>query len=194
LSPKPTEAQRELAAQMELDFRHAPKAAKFLKELREQAGPRPKGEEEWQAFLANGGDIVAGERLFFHSRGPRCYACHRIDGRGAAIGPDLSAIGRSMSRAKLVESIVQPSKEIAPQFQTWVVATRDGKIHTGSIVEEGPDSTITMADSTGKLEVINRLNIEERHASSRSIMPDNLPDLMTPGEFRDLIAFLSVRR
>ena len=140
------------------------------------------------------GNPETGERLFFHRNGPRCFACHRVDGRGIAIGPDLSTIGASLSREKLIESILMPSKEIAPQFVSWSIATHDGKVRTGLIVEEGPNSTVTIADSQGKLEVINRVTIEERHALATSIMPDNLHELMTVQEFRDLIAFLRSRR
>jgi putative membrane-bound dehydrogenase-like protein len=187
---------RELAAQILLGLRALPEGEEreWRTELQRFAGPRPNGVPQWQELSTQGGDAKLGERLFFHSLGPRCYACHRIDGRGAAIGPDLSEIGRSLSRGKLVESVLLPNKEIAPQFQSWVIATRNGKVRTGIIVEEGPNSTITVADANGKLEVIYRLDMEERHASSQSIMPEHLTDLMTPTEFRDLIEFLSRRR
>jgi putative membrane-bound dehydrogenase-like protein len=186
----------ELAAQLELDMLNGGpgKNSVWLKELRGAATPRAKDRAGWQRFLAEGGDAAAGARLFFHSQGPRCYACHRVDGRGMNIGPDLSTIGSAMNRAKLSESILDPSKEIAPQFQTWLISTRDGKVRTGTIVDEGPDSTITVADATGKLEIIPRLNVEERHAQPGSIMPNSLVELMTPEEFRDLIAFLGARR
>src|SRR5205085_988451 len=123
-----------------------------------------------------------------------CFACHRVDGRGGRIGPDLSRIGRSTSRDKLIESILAPSKEIAPQFVSWQITTRDGRVRTGVIVDEGPHSTITIANAEGKLDVIHRTAIEERHALPTSIMPDNLHELMTRQEFRDLLAFLTARR
>ena len=156
--------------------------------------PRPKTEAQWRRVLDSKGDAESGERIFFHPRGPRCFACHRVDGRGAAIGPDLSYVGRSTSREKLIESILVPSKEIAPQFTSWHVATRDGKVRLGMIVEEGPNSTVTLADNQGKLETIHRTQIEERHPLASSIMPDNLQELMTVQEFRDLIAFLCERK
>src|SRR5207244_789068 len=105
-----------------------------LKTLAALAGPRPQGETPWREALAGSGDAAAGEHVFFHPRGPRCYSCHRIDGRGAAVGPDLSGIGRALNRDKLIESILAPSKEIAPQFVSWVITTRDGKVRTGVIV------------------------------------------------------------
>lgn len=165
-----------------------------LKKLAEEAGPTPKTDADWRTALSGRGDAAAGERVFFHLRGPRCYVCHRIDGRGGAIGPDLSTIGRSTTRDKLIESILAPSKEIAPQFVTWRIVTSDGRIHTGAIVEEGPHSTVTLADTQGKLEVLNRNAIEDRQALPTSIMPEKLHELMTYQEFRDLLAYLEERK
>ena len=124
----------------------------------------------------------------------RAAQCHRIDGRGGVIGPDLSVIGRSQGRDKLIESILTPSKEIAPAYTNWVVTTRDGKIRTGVIVDEGPNSTVTLGMADGKLAIIKRLDIEERQTSPVSLMPDNLHQQMTPREFLDLLAFLAERK
>jgi putative membrane-bound dehydrogenase-like protein len=190
------EAKRELAEQIVLAVKPGKDAddAKQVDAIAKAAGPKPSDEEGWRKALEGKGDPAAGERLFFHPRGPRCFACHRIDGRGAAIGPDLSTIGRSLSRDKLIESILAPSKEIAPQFVSWIIVTKDGKSRTGMIVEEKFDSTIVIANAEGRLETINRLDIEDRQAAKTSIMPDNLPALMTRQEFRDLLAYLSERK
>jgi putative membrane-bound dehydrogenase-like protein len=156
---------------------------------------KPDSIEAWRKFLAKGqGDPAAGERVFFHSKGPRCFACHRIDGRGEAVGPDLSHIGSALKRDKLIESILEPSKEIAPAFVTWLVTMRDGKQHTGVLVEEGAFSTITLADTTGKLTVLKITEIEDRVAQPTSIMPADLHAKMTRQEFLDLLAFLEARK
>jgi putative membrane-bound dehydrogenase-like protein len=193
---EPDEERRELAAQVLLTLGAGTDAPKDdrRKALAALAGPRPQGEAQWREALAGRGDAAAGERVFFHPRGPRCFSCHRIDGRGAAVGPDLSGIGRALGRDKLIESILTPSKEIAPQFVSWVITTRDGKVRTGVIVEEGPNSTVTVGDAQGKTEVLRRADIEERHASAVSLMPDNLHERMTRRKFLDLIAFLSERK
>lgn len=190
---KSSDERQELAAQLVLALRSNPNAetVKRLKPITDAAGPRPQGEAPWRALLARGGDPAAGRRVFFHPLGARCFVCHRVDGRGGVIGPDLSTIGRGLNRDKLIDSILTPSKEIAPQFVAWQITTRDGKVRTGVIVDEGPHSTITVADAQGKLEVIHRKEVEERHALSTSIMPDNLHEQMTPREFLDLIAFLA---
>jgi putative membrane-bound dehydrogenase-like protein len=140
------------------------------------------------------GDPEVGERVFFHARGPRCFVCHRVDGRGTAIGPDLSLIARSLTREKLVDSILKPSKEIAPQFVTWLLTLRNGQVRTGLIVNEGWDSTITLADQQGKLEVVQRLDVDDRRSLPISLMPEHLQDLTTRREFRDLIAYLQSRK
>src|SRR5262249_7578988 len=58
---------------------------------------RPPSVQAWQEYLSQRkGDPATGERVFFHAKGPRCFACHRIDGRGEAIGPDLSHVGSAL--------------------------------------------------------------------------------------------------
>jgi len=187
---------RELADQLVLVYGSAknPEIQERLKAIRLSASPQPHTSAESRAALVGYGDPEEGRRVFFHANGPRCFACHRVDGRGGAIGPDLSNIGRGSSRDKLIESILEPSKEIAPQYVSWLISTRDGKLHTGVIVDEGPNSTITVADAQGKLEVINRTEVEERRALPTSIMPEKLSELMTRREFLDLIAFLESRK
>jgi putative membrane-bound dehydrogenase-like protein len=193
---KPTEEDRELAEQVVLLFgaRADKELARRLEPIRVIAGARPDGPAAWRAALQGTGDAVAGEHVFFHPQGPRCFACHRVDGRGAQVGPDLSRIGASTGREKLIESILEPSKEIAPQYTTWIIVTRDGRQRTGVIVGESFDSTITVADTQGKKEVLKRLDIEERTASPVSIMPADLHALLTRREFLDLLAYLQARK
>jgi putative membrane-bound dehydrogenase-like protein len=190
------EDKREFAEDVILTVRPAKgtEAAKQVEEIEKLIPAKPKDEAAWKKALEGKGDPAAGERLFFHARGPRCFACHRVDGGGTAIGPDLSMIGKALNRDKLIESILAPSKEIAPQFTSWIIATKDGKTRTGMIVEEKFDSTVVIADAEGKLETINRLDIEDRQAAKTSIMPDNLPALMTRQDFRDILAFLMERK
>jgi putative membrane-bound dehydrogenase-like protein len=192
----PSTERRELAEQTL--FLLGPNAEKDEGDRRKQwmslAWPRPGNEAGWRKALEKGGDPTAGERVFFHVRGPRCAVCHRIDGRGGQVGPDLSLIARSHDRAKLLESILTPSKEIAPAFTTWIFHMRDGKTYTGVLLSENFDSTITLADADGKRIVLKRLDIEQREASPKSLMPDDLHRLMTRREFLDVLAYLGERR
>lgn len=136
-----------------------------------------------------GGDAAAGRRVFFHSQSAGCYKCHTINGRGGKIGPNLSTIGRSHSREKLITSILEPGKEIAPEHTTWLFETAAGKVLTGIIVHENERKTI-IGDTEGKTTEIKTIDIVERIPQQKSIMPEKLTERMTPEEFRDLLAFL----
>ncbi|HEY3965257.1 MAG TPA: PVC-type heme-binding CxxCH protein [Planctomycetaceae bacterium] len=137
----------------------------------------------------DGGDAATGRRVFFHANGAGCFKCHTVDGRGGRVGPNLSTIGRSHSREKLLASIVDPGKEIAPQYVAWSFETTDGKVLTGMIVHENEGKT-TIGDADGKLTELKTIDIVQRVPQVKSVMPEKLPDLMTLHEFRDLLAFL----
>lgn len=109
------------------------------------------------------------------------------------MGPELSSTARQLDRAKLIEAIVEPSKEIAPRFVPWSIVTTDGRALTGLLVSEAVTGEQTYADSDGGLFVLRPEQIEQRVPHSKSIMPDNLADQLTRREFRDLLAFLQGR-
>ncbi len=68
--------------------------------------------------------------------------------------------------------------------------TKQGRSYTGLLVTEGPGDLETYSDAAGKLFILNPADIAERHPLQTSIMPEGLADLLTPQEFRDLVAFL----
>ncbi len=136
------------------------------------------------------GDAAAGERIFFHPRAAGCYRCHEMNGRGGHVGPDLTTAARSLGKRKLVESIVDPSKEIAPRFVPWSIVMKDGRALTGLLVTEGPGDLETYSDNAGKLFTLSPADIAERNPLATSIMPEGLADSLTLQEFRDLLAFL----
>jgi putative membrane-bound dehydrogenase-like protein len=149
--------------------------------------------DDWVARLAGPADPAAGERVFFHSKGPGCYRCHQVDGRGGQAGPDLTTLASATDRRRLVESIVAPSREIAPQFVSWSVARADGTVFTGILLEQAPDGTLIFADSEGRRIPVKPDEIAERKPQKTSIMPDDLPRTMTLQELRDILAFLGRR-
>ncbi len=95
-----------------------------------------------------------------------------------------------MDRAKLLASILEPSKEISPQYLTWTIATVDGKTHTGIVVTETGGGDLDLGDNQGKVIKIPRKSIEERVPSNVSVMPQGLHQQMTPQELADLLSYL----
>lgn len=148
---------------------------------------------DWLSRLEGPGDASAGERIFFHPKGPGCYRCHQVDGRGGRTGPDLSTTPAALTRERLIESIVLPSKEVAPQFVAWLVSTRDGTVFTGTLLEESATGEQIYADAEGRIRVVKAEDVEERKAQTASIMPADLARLMTLDEFRDMLAYLTSR-
>ncbi len=135
-------------------------------------------------------DATAGERIFFHRGAAGCARCHQIVGRGARVGPELTATTSQLSKARLVESIVRPGKEIAPHFATWLLTTSSGKPLVGMLVKELATGEQTYVDSNGELHEFKPGEIEAREPQTTSIMPDGLAAQLTVQEFRDLLAFL----
>jgi putative heme-binding domain-containing protein len=156
--------------------------------------PQPEDIDGWLK-LVNGdegspGDAAAGERIFFHANAAGCSRCHQIVGRGARIGPELTATTSQLTPQRLVESIVRPGKEIAPHFATWLLTTNSGKPLVGMLVKELATGEQTYVDSNGVLHEFKPGEIEARKPQATSIMPDGLAAQLTVQELRDLLAFL----
>lgn len=153
--------------------------------------PSRKDIDAWLELLAGPADPAAGERVFYHPKSAGCYRCHRYNGRGAEVGPDLTHIGRSLDRKKLLASILQPAQEIAPLFLAWQVETEDGQMIVGMLVDEQVNGDQTYVDATGNRITLARNDIAARRAAETSIMPEQIVDTLTLQELRDLLAFLS---
>ena len=152
--------------------------------------PKAEDLEAWLALGSGEGNAAAGERIFYHLRVGSCFRCHEYEGRGYTIGPDLTTIGKSMTRERFIQSLVQPSREIAPQFTPWVMLTKDGQTLTGLYVGEEVDGTLRLADQNGKVHRIHPRDVERKKTSEQSIMPAGQAENLTPQELRDLAAFL----
>jgi mono/diheme cytochrome c family protein len=47
-----------------------------------------------EKILARRGNADRGKELFFKTEGPKCASCHRVNGAGSTLGPDLSQIAQ----------------------------------------------------------------------------------------------------
>ncbi|TWT58206.1 hypothetical protein KOR42_15770 [Thalassoglobus neptunius] len=150
---------------------------------------RPDNREEWTKLTLLGGDAKRGRRVFFTER-VGCFKCHTVDGRGGILGPDLSQVSLSKSRQQIIHSVLEPSAEFPPQYQAWMVATTDGKIHRGLQLDHKSGGAIAMISESGDNLYFKSHEIEDYAASPKSLMPDGLVQSMTVGEFQDLVAFL----
>ena len=179
-----------LIAMGQLDVRYSELLKRLLDPKAPWTTPETTDQAAWQKVADGKGDPAAGERLFFHPKVANCFKCHEYKGRGGRIGPDLTTVAKSMTRERLLQSIVDPSREIAPQFTPWVIQAADGTVKTGVYVGEEVDGAIRYADTEGKIFKLHPRDIEDKKASEKSIMPEGLAATLTGQELRDLLAFL----
>ena len=162
-----------------------------LEKTPEEAKPPAAELDAWNKLFVQQGDAAAGRRLFFSPVGPKCSVCHKYAGRGGSVGPELTHIG-STPRERIIASILQPSREVAPDYQSWTLTTADGKTYTAlRLPKPGDDGTEDYIDSAGHRFTLKTSEIEDRRAAATSIMPDNLQSTISIDELRDLVTFLA---
>jgi putative heme-binding domain-containing protein len=137
-------------------------------------------------------DFDRGRVLFGQAQ---CFSCHRFANEGGAQGPDLTGAGGRFSVRDLLESIVEPSKEISDQYAAVEITTTDGQVVVGRIVNlhDNNLSVMTnMLDPNGLMNV-DRRKIDTLEKSKVSMMPTGLLDTFEEDEVLDLVAYLLSR-
>ena len=111
-----------------------------------------------------GRDFDRGRAMFAAAK---CFACHRFDNEGGGVGPDLSGVAGRFSARDLLESIVVPSKVISDQYEAVIIATTDGRVVTGRIVNLHGDKMMICPDmlDPGRMVNVRRGEIEEMKPS-----------------------------
>ena len=142
--------------------------------------------------LSKGRNFEHGKRTFAATR---CIVCHRYDGDGGATGPDLTQAAGRFQLKDLVEAMVHPSKVVSDQYKASIVQTAQGKVFTGRIVSESPETItiVTDPEDATKFAEIKRSDIEEILPSNESLMPKGLLDQLNEAEVLDLLAYTLAR-
>ena len=138
-----------------------------------------------------GGDAEKGRQIFFERTQVSCVRCHKARGTGGDVGPDLTKLTADPQKTRryLLDSIVQPNKDIAKGFDSVVILLADGGVVSG-IVKQETDSRVDLMTAEGKLVSVKKDEIEERKPG-KSPMPEDLTKHLTKFELRDLIAYLA---
>ena len=139
------------------------------------------------------GDASRGRRLYHEAASLQCRNCHMIGDAGREVGPPLTAIGGKLDRAKLLESMLEPSKTIDPKYQSWVVETVDGRVLTGLVVSK-TDQSVVLRDAENKTVELPTAEIEQMEPQKVSLMPEHLLRDLTAAEAADLLAYLESLR
>ena len=141
--------------------------------------------DAYQKSLELKGDVDRG-RAHFRKH---CAACHKLENFGESIGADLNAI-RDRGTAAVLLNILDPNREVKPQFLSYVVQLDSGRTLTGMIAAETANSlTLRKADNT--TESVLRINIDELKSTGLSFMPEGLEKQLDPAAMADLLAYLN---
>jgi putative membrane-bound dehydrogenase-like protein len=145
---------------------------------------RQKVIERLTPALQVAGDRTRGAATF----GRLCLACHYLQGRGQRVGPDLSGIATRPPDALLVD-LLDPSRQIAPEYAAYEATLADGETVTGLFASE-TETRVTIRRSGAPDENIPRAQLRGLRPTGKSLMPDGLETGLTLAEVADLLAFL----
>jgi putative heme-binding domain-containing protein len=150
----------------------------------EAVGPRAEAIARYKPAIETPGDPDRGRVVFDRE----CLACHKIGARGNAVGPNLAGVRRRTAEEILV-NILDPNREVSPEFIEYAVAIDDGRVATGLIASETP-SGVTLRGREGAEQTILRRNLVELSSTGKSLMPEGMETTVSPAEMADLIAYL----
>lgn len=140
--------------------------------------------DQYQVALQTSGVAESGKAVFKQV----CAACHQLEGVGTAVGADLKGI-RNRGLAALMLNILDPNREVKPQFQAYVIETEDGRVTTGMIQSENANS-LNVRRADGTTVILQRNQIDELRSTGVSFMPEGLEKQINPQQMADLLAYL----
>jgi putative heme-binding domain-containing protein len=156
---------------------------------------RPRKEWKFEDLAAavehmdGGRSFTNGKQLF---QVANCVACHRINGAGTEVGPDLAKLDPKLKPVDVLRDILEPSFRINDKYYSYVFETGSGKVITGLVLEETPDVVKVTENPLAKSPpvVLKRSDVIDRKKSPTSIMPKGLLDKLTGEEILDLVAYV----
>ena len=144
-------------------------------------------------------DVVAAYQKAFQLKGDpgrgkdvfkaQCSSCHRLEGVGQQVGAELSAV-RDRGLDAVLLNILDPNREVMPQFLSYVLVTTSGRVLTGMITVETTNS-LTIRQPDGHEETVLRLQIDELRSTGLSYMPEGLEKQIDVPAMADLLAYLN---
>jgi quinoprotein glucose dehydrogenase len=139
-----------------------------------------------------GGDAAAGKSIFIENQQIACFRCHKINGEGGDVGPDLTGLGERKGREYLLESIVQPNKQIAIGFES-VLLTMKGGAEFAGLVKSETDTELVLNSPEDGIMTLKKADVQARQRGL-SAMPEEMVTFLSKRELRDIIEFLATTK
>lgn len=131
------------------------------------------------------GDARAGEQVY---RAKGCAQCHRVNGEGGRLGPDLTEIGKTRSAAHLRQAVVEPNSDVRQRYWLVNLTRPDGKKSTGFLMNEDT-YTVQFMDLQENLHSMSKVDVKQYSVEKISKMP-SFQGSLTGRELDDLVAYL----
>jgi putative heme-binding domain-containing protein len=140
--------------------------------------------ERYRAALKLSADRESGKRVYLRE----CQQCHRLGDLGHDLGPNLATI-QHRSADEVLLHVLDPNREIAPNYLEYVVTLKDGRITRGVILAE-TENSLTLGRAEGVRETVLRSQFDEIASTGLSLMPEGLERNINVQEMADLLAFV----
>ncbi|MFO0135527.1 MAG: c-type cytochrome, partial [Planctomyces sp.] len=149
-----------------------------------RATPRSEVVAAWQDSLTLTPDTRQGRAVFQRE----CSTCHRLGSLGTDVGPSLLTV-RNRTPAELLTHILDPNREVGPDFLQFVAVTHSGQSFTGMLAAE-TSTTLTLRRSGNQQDTISRSDIAELQSAGISLMPEGFELKLSRQELASLIHFI----
>jgi putative membrane-bound dehydrogenase-like protein len=151
-------------------------------------GSKPDGPLSEYIETIHGGDKDRGRNLFYNHEAAQCVRCHAVFERGGNAGPGLAGVGNRLSKEKLLESMIEPSAELAAGYGVASLELKNGEQVSGVVAGED-ETTISLKVGKGDITEISKSEIANREDIPSSMPP--MGSILTKKELRDMVAFLA---
>jgi len=139
---------------------------------------------KYEPVLSMTGDTTRGAKIYE----TLCMVCHRHLDRGNDVGPNLGTI-KAWTAEQILTNVLDPNREVSPNFALYIVETNDGRTLSGLITSETAGN-LTLKRADGGTDTVLRSEIKSLTSPGISLMPEGLEAAITPQQMADLIAYL----
>ncbi len=140
--------------------------------------------KRYRPALARRGNVARGREVFKRV----CASCHQLEGVGYAIGPNLATM-RNRGAEAILTNVLDPNREVNPEFLNYTVRLQDGRVLSGMIASESANSLV-LKRADNATDTVLRIDIEALKSTGQSLMPEGLEKEITVEQMSDLMAFL----
>jgi putative heme-binding domain-containing protein len=137
------------------------------------------------------GNAANGKNVYFGAA--TCSQCHTVGNEGKNVGPSLSEIGNKLTREAMLVSILAPSAGISHNYEAFTARTDDGEVITGLLVSKTAQG-VTIKDAKGIERTIPSEELQDLQKQEKSLMPENLQELINEQELIDVVEYLMTLR